>query len=99
MTGALIPLTLRLETEDGRFVKEYRICEGEIQFRQFQANAAKAADWRTMSPAELTDHVMKQTLVSQWLRQRLGWRGLLRACVADQASLFGDALGSNRRAA
>lgn len=95
----LIRMSLHLETENGLVVEEYRIRDGEIQFRQFQRSAVEEAGWRTMSPAELTDHVMKKTVVFQWLRQRLAWRGLLRACVADQRSLFGDATENSSRAA
>lgn len=94
----LVPMTLRLETVNGPVV-EYRIDGEEIQVREFQSETVDHANWRTMSTAELTEHVMKKTIVSQWLRQRLGWRALLRACVADQRSVFGDAIESNSRAA
>jgi hypothetical protein len=87
----LIPLTLRIQTVDGS-CEEYRITNGEIQVRQFPSSGgAENAEWRKVRPAELADHVEKKTVVSQWLRQRLGWRGLLRACVSDQDGLYGEA--------
>jgi hypothetical protein len=87
----LIPSTLRVQTVDGS-VDEYRISEGEIQVREIPSGGgAENAKWRKLRPAELADHVEKKTIVSQWLRQRLGWRGLLRACVADRHGLYGEA--------
>ena len=91
-------MVLRVDAENGLLVEEYRILDREIQAREFQLNGAVHAEWRTLSAAELTNHVMKRTVVSYWLQKRLGWRGLLRACVADQSALFGDA-ESERRAA
>jgi hypothetical protein len=87
----LIPLTLRVQTVDGS-VEEYRINDGEIQVRGLPSSSgAGSGGWRKLRPAELADHVEKKTIVSQWLRQRLGWRGLLRACVADRDGLYGEA--------
>jgi hypothetical protein len=94
----LSPMVLRVEAENGLLVEEYRILDREIQAREFQLKGADHAEWRTLSAAELTTHVMKRTVVSHWLQKRLGRRGLLRACVADQSALFGDA-ESERRAA
>jgi len=86
-----IPLTLRVQAVDGS-VEEYRISDVEVQVREFRSSSgAENAEWRKLRPAELADHVEKKTIVSQWLRQRLGWRGLLRACVADRQGLYGEA--------
>jgi hypothetical protein len=88
----LVPITLLLENVDGSPTEEYRVVDGEIQVRGFSPNGLEDnSKWRTLSPEELTAHVEKSTIVSHWLRQRLGWRALLRACVADQRGLYGDA--------
>ncbi|HKR85817.1 MAG TPA: hypothetical protein VJS37_16785 [Terriglobales bacterium] len=87
----LIPSTLRVPTVDGG-VDEYRISDGEIHVRECPSSGgAENAEWRKLRPAELANHVEKKTIVSQWLQQRLGWRGLLRACVADRHGLYGEA--------
>jgi acyl carrier protein len=96
---SLQPITLVLEKEDDSATEEYRIVNGGIQVRQLHRSRVDEAEWRIVSPAELTAHVEKNTIVSQWLRLRLGWRGLLRACVADQQGLYGDAAEKNPRAA
>ena len=70
--------------------KKYRVSDGEIQVRQLKSGK-DSGDWRTLSPAELTTQVEKKTILAQWLRQRLGWRVLLRSCVADQEYLYGEA--------
>jgi len=87
-----VPISLVLETANGSATEEYRVIDGEIQVRELSPNPLEdSPKWRIVSPEELIVHVEKSTIVSQWLRQRLGWRGLLRACVADQRGLYGDA--------
>jgi hypothetical protein len=79
----LIPMTLRLEARDGSASEEYRIYDGEIEVRELQPTEDDW-DWHRLTPEQLSDHVKRNTVVAQWLNQRLGWRRLLRACVADQ---------------
>src|SRR5690348_14559692 len=96
----LTPTSLRVETADGFAAEEYRISDGQIQFRETRAGERIHREWRTLTPAELTSHVMQKSIVSRWLLERLGWRALLRACAGDQQGLFGEAAtDDDRRAA
>jgi len=90
----LMPMTLRLEATDGAGVEEYRIFEDAVEVRKLRCGEEKddpelAAEqpsdqWRRLSPADLTGHVRNNTVVAQWLKHRLGWRRLLRACTDSQ---------------
>jgi hypothetical protein len=77
---ALTPMCLRLESSDGR-AHEFRIREGIIEVREQAGDNDEA--WQRVTPEQLTDHVNRNTVLAQWLMRRLGWRRLLRACVAD----------------
>lgn len=90
---ALIPMCLRLETPDG-CAEEYRIRDGEIEVRELQAPGEESW-WHRVTPEQLSDHVNHNTVVAQWLTHRLGWRRLLRACVAGQNLSYMDS-GQNR---
>lgn len=94
----LTPMTFRIETSDAKDVEEYRLIDGCIQPRELQADRS-SGEWRILTPAELTAHVEKKTIVARWLQQRLGWRVLLRACVADQQYLHGEAATEKPHAA
>src|SRR5512135_1606962 len=77
---AIMPTTLRLELDSG--VEEYRIYEGMVEVRKMQRSGeVQSDDWQRLTHAQLAAHVKDGTVVAQWLRHRLGWRRLLRACV------------------
>ena len=78
---ALMPTTLRLETDSG--VEEYRIYEGVVEVRTLARSGEDPSEdnWQRLTHAQLAAHVEDGTVVAQWLRHRLGWRRLLRACV------------------
>ena len=90
----LMPMTLRLEATDGAGVEEYRIFEDAVEVRKLRSgeeqddpelSAGQLSDeWRRLSHTDLTDHVKGNTVVAQWLKHRLGWRRLLRACTDPQ---------------
>jgi len=84
---ALTAMCLRIESPDG-CAEEYRIGEGEVEVRQLQHPIEEERRWHRLTPGELTAHVNRNTVVAQWLMRRLGWRRLLRACVADQNLYF-----------
>jgi hypothetical protein len=84
---ALTAMCLRVESPDG-CAEEYRIGEGEVEVRQLQHRIEEERGWHRLTPGELTAHVNRNTVVAQWLMRRLGWRRLLRACVADQNLYF-----------
>jgi hypothetical protein len=72
-----------LENADGCRAQEYRIRDGAVEVRWVDA-FAYGDEWKRLTAAELTDHVNRKTVLAQWLKWRLGWRRLLRACVSDE---------------
>ncbi len=90
----LMPMTLRLEASDGSGVEEYRIYEDSVEVRKLRGGAENddvelaaehiSDEWQRLSHEDLTAHVKKHTVVAQWLKHRLGWRRLLRACTDPQ---------------
>lgn len=94
------PMHLRLEATEGSG-EEYRIYDGQVEVRSLQTSSDDDGLWYRVTPEELTEHVNQKTIVAEWLNQRLGWRGLLRACLPEQdLQLFGEAeTYSERRAA
>ena len=87
---ALQPVNLRLEVS-GRGGEEYRIYDGHVEVRQLQPCFEDDGAWHRVTPELLTSHVSKGTVLAHWLKQRLGWRRLLRACTPEQElRLFED---------
>lgn len=82
----LLPTTLRLEGEDHTGVEEYRIYEGVIEVRKLQRSAENQSDdaWQRLTHTQLAEHVKDNTVVAKWLRHRIGWQRLLRACINPQ---------------
>lgn len=78
---ALMPMNLRLEAINGSGGEEYRIREGEVEFRPVEPSTNYDRDWQQLSAHELADHVQRNTVVAQWLRHRIGWRRLLLKCT------------------
>lgn len=85
----LTPSYLRLEAADGCPREEYRIRGGQVEARDLQQDFH--ADWIALTPEQLREHVEHKTVLAQWLERRLGWRGLLRACVDECNLEFLDA--------
>ncbi len=77
--------TLRLEAVTGDPMLEYRIDNGKIEVRKFQPQYSNdpEPEWQAMKPEQLRMHVERKTVVAEWLKRRLGWRRLLRACLGD----------------
>jgi hypothetical protein len=90
---------LRLEAADG--IEEYRVHNGDVEVRQLQYPIEEDRVWYRLTAEELKRNVDRNTVVAQWLIRRLGWRRLLRACVAEQNLYHFDEAEStaNRRAA
>ena len=94
MIMVLMPMTLRLEAANSSGVEEYRIYEDGVQVRKLCCGEEKgdlelagehlSNEWQRLSPDDLTHHVKDNTVVAQWLKHRLGWRRLLRACSDPQ---------------
>jgi len=81
--------TLRLEAITGDPMLEYRIENGRIEVRKLQPKYSRdpQPEWQPMSPEQLRMHVERNTVVAEWLKRRLGWRRLLRACLRDSELL------------
>lgn len=81
----LLPVNLRLEGQSGG--EEYRICDDRVEVRKLQSDRNVDSDdsWQRLSHMDLATHVRGNTVVAQWLRQRLGWRRLLRACISPES--------------
>jgi hypothetical protein len=59
---------------------EYRVTkDGKIEARVPE----RSSDWTELSSAQVSSHVMRNTVVARWLEQNLGWRRLLLACVGE----------------
>jgi len=87
---AMTDIRLRLEAPDGSSAKEYRIHDGMVQTRRQQPGSKYAeGSWQRLTPQQLSDHVKRSTPVSHWLQYRLGWRRLLRMCVAQEPDWTG----------
>ena len=90
----LVPMTLRLEAADGSGIEEYRIRQDAIEVRRPRSGEEQDDEelaleessnrWKPLPHAELRDHVRNNTVVALWLKHRLGWRRLLRACTDPQ---------------
>lgn len=66
---------LRIPSENGSPINEYRISEGQIEFRSLDPNGkpfiAGNGNWRVLDISELQLHFALDTLVAQWLMRRL----------------------------
>ena len=94
---ALIPMSLRLEAEDGSAGKEYRIYDGDVEVRKLHQTiegARRGGAWHRLTPGQLSTHVRRNTVVAEWLQRRLGWQRLLQKCV-DLESVSDARLGES----
>jgi hypothetical protein len=96
---ATLPMHFRLESADG--IEDYRIHNGDVEVRQLQYPIEEDRVWYRLTAEELKRHIDRNSVVAQWLKRRMGWRPLLRACVADQNlyHLDNDENAADRRAA
>ena len=79
--------SLRIDAGDGSPVMDYRIENGHIECRiSFSPEETTQSDWKAVSPEELSEHVMSGTILSLWLRRRMGIFPLVRACSPDASS-------------
>ncbi|HET9305533.1 MAG TPA: hypothetical protein VFO46_05850 [Candidatus Sulfotelmatobacter sp.] len=79
--------SLRIDAGDGSPVMEYRIENGHVENRiLFSPEETTQSDWQSVSPEELSEHVMSGTILSLWLRRRMGIFPLVRACHSDASS-------------
>ena len=66
---------LRIPSENGSPINEYRIQNGQIEFRSLDATgkpfSITKGKWRVLDISELQLHFALDTVVAQWLMQRL----------------------------
>jgi len=67
---------LKIPSENGSPVNEYRIHDGQIEFRSLDPLGNPfpqyATRWRILTAADLQFHFVLNTVVAKWLMQRLG---------------------------
>ena len=66
---------LRIPSENGSPINEYRIQNGQIEFRSLDETgkpfSITKGSWRVLDISELQLHFALDTVVAQWLMQRL----------------------------
>ena len=88
---------LRIDPGNGSPAMDYRIEHGFVETRVLDVDAPKRStsaignpsdtQWHRLTPQQLTSRVMKDQVVAQWLRHKLGLHRLVRACQADLPDL------------
>jgi len=67
---------LKIPSENGSPINEYRIHHGQIEFRSLDPLGNPfpryAGNWWTLTAADLQFHFALNTVVAKWLMQRLG---------------------------
>ena len=94
--------TLRIDPGDGSPATEYRVEDDHVECRQRPADASGAAKkpWQPLTSEQISSHIMSDTVVAYWLRRRMGFRRLLRACNPESSFVNNEIPDrSNRRAA
>lgn len=66
---------LRIPSENGSPINEYRINQGQIEFRSLNARgqpfSLRSEGWRSLNAADIQLHFALKTAVAQWLIERL----------------------------
>lgn len=67
---------LRISSENGSPVNEYRIHQGQIEFRSLDIHdppvSLSSEQWQSLDVADIQFHFVLKTVVAQWLIERLG---------------------------
>lgn len=77
---------LCIDPGDGYPALEYRVESDRVECRivePAEKSGITEKPWKVVSSQELSSHVMSGTVVAQWLKRRIGYRRLLRACDQD----------------
>ncbi len=65
---------LRIESDDGKIINDYRLYEGKLQFRPIHADGSllpgDGSAWRDLPPEDIAQHHALQTVVAEWLAIR-----------------------------
>jgi hypothetical protein len=81
-----------LRLEIGGFpVNDYRIIEGDLEFRTLSSNGHSYRDsrssWRKLTPGEIALHFGLNTIVGQWLTDKLAGAQQEEECQHNSASV------------
>lgn len=75
---------LHIDPCDGSPISEYRIENGRVESRTLETvaecNAPADQRWQRLTPQQLSSHVLADTVLAQWLHERMGVHRLIRAC-------------------
>lgn len=81
---------LRIDRGDGSPAVEYRIENDHVESRiledSAEMNSAIEPRWERLTPDQLTSEVVGATVISFWLRRRMGVHRLIRACSPPSVS-------------
>jgi hypothetical protein len=90
--------TTHLQCRDGSRTREYRLKGNQVETRTLGCNSefdlSIDDSWWTLTSAQLSSHVMRNTAVARWLEHRMGWRSLLRACVGEPYEVAAESTSS-----
>lgn len=85
---------LRIDKGDGSPAVDYRIegdcVESRVVDNSADMNSAIEQPWERLTPEQLTSHVLGKTVISVWLRRRIGIHRLIRACSQSPATASGQ---------
>jgi hypothetical protein len=76
---------LLIDSRDGSPTVDYRIEHGCVESRTLERGESGTITekrWQRLTPAELSSHVMADTVVARWLCRRMGVHTLIRACTS-----------------
>lgn len=77
---------LCIDPGDGSPAQEYRVEDNRVESRSLGLGRdGLEKRWETVTPDELSSHVMSGTVVAHWLQRRIGYRRLLLACNQDSS--------------
>ena len=75
---------LRIDSNDGSAVVEYRIEDGGVERRTVATytgtGAASEERWEPLTAAQVASHIMANSTVAYWLHRRLGGESLFQLC-------------------
>ena len=75
---------LRIDTNDGSPVVEYRIESGGVERRTTATRTgdgiASEERWEQLTPSQVASHIMANTTVAYWLYRRLDARSFFQLC-------------------
>ena len=80
---------LRIDSGDGCPAVDYRIEDGCVESRILGMTESSLTEkpWQRLTPTQLRSLVMTDTVVTRWLRRRMGVHRLILACNQDSSPI------------